>query len=69
MPGRKLVLDWPDWRGDTTVTGQTTPWLLEPVGSATRVTFIHAGFSRTTDIGDYPFGWVWFLDQLNRAIP
>lgn len=69
VPGRKLVLDWPDWRGDTTVTGQTITWLLEPAGSATRVTFIHAGFSRTTDIGDYPFGWVWFLDELKKAVP
>ena len=69
VPNRKLVLDWPDWRGDTSVTGQTITWLLEPAGSATRVTFIHAGFSRTTDISDYPFGWVWFLDQLKKAIP
>ena len=38
-------------------------------GIGTRVTFIHAGFSRTTDISDYPFGWVWFLDQLKKAIP
>ena len=68
VPYRKLVLDWPDWRGDATVTGQTITWLLEPVGSRTRVTLIHAGFSRTTDISDYPFGWVYFLDELKQAV-
>lgn len=61
---RKLVLDWPDWRGDTTVTGQTISFLLEPTAAGTRLTFIHAGFTRTTDLGDYPFGWEGFLGQL-----
>jgi uncharacterized protein YndB with AHSA1/START domain len=68
VPNRKLVLDWPDWRGDPTVTGQTITWLLEPVGSTTMVTLIHAGFGRTTDIGDYPFGWAYFLDELNKVM-
>ncbi len=67
VPSRKLVLDWPDWRGDSTVTGQTITWLLEPSGSATQVTFIHAGFGRTTDISDYPFGWVYFLAELTKV--
>jgi uncharacterized protein YndB with AHSA1/START domain len=66
VPGRKLVLDWPDWRGDPSVTGQTISFLLEPEGSGTRLTLVHAGFGRTTDLSDYPFGWVWFLDGLAR---
>jgi uncharacterized protein YndB with AHSA1/START domain len=52
IPNQKLVLDWPDWRGDATV------------GSATRVTFVHAGFGRATDMSDYPFGWGYFLGKL-----
>jgi uncharacterized protein YndB with AHSA1/START domain len=68
VPNRKLVLDWPDWRGDTTVTGQTITWLLEPAGGGTQLTLIHAGFGRTADISDYPFGWVWFLDELKKAV-
>ncbi|MEO8636596.1 MAG: SRPBCC family protein [Gemmatimonadales bacterium] len=68
VPNRKLTLDWPDWRGDTSVTGQTITWLLEPTGRGTRVTLVHAGFSRTTDISDYPFGWVYFLDELTKAV-
>jgi len=65
-PNRKLVLNWPDWRGDATVEGQTISFTLEPTGQGTRLTFVHAGFGRTTDIGDYPFGWAWFLGGLKR---
>jgi hypothetical protein len=60
------VLTWPDWRGDATPTGQTISFTLEPEGQGTRLTFVHAGFSRTTDVSDYPFGWSWFLDGLKR---
>lgn len=67
IPDRRLVLDWPDWRGDTAVTGQTITFELEPVGQATRLTFRHAGFSRTADLSDYPFGWREFLDGLVRV--
>ncbi len=63
----RLVLDWPDWRGDASVTGQTITFLLQPEGRGTRLTFVHAGFSRTTDISDYPFGWVWFVGELKRV--
>jgi uncharacterized protein YndB with AHSA1/START domain len=66
ISNRKLVLDWPDWRGDASVTGQSIVFLLEPEGTGTRLTFVHAGFGRTTDISDYPFGWAWFLDGLKR---
>lgn len=63
----KLVLDWPDWRGDKSVTGQTISFALESIGDATRLTFVHAGFGRAADIGDYPFGWVWFLSELTKV--
>jgi uncharacterized protein YndB with AHSA1/START domain len=60
----RLQLDWPDWRGDTTVGGQTITFCLFPGQEGTKVTFIHAGFTRASDLSDYPFGWAWFLSQL-----
>lgn len=68
VPNEKLVLDWPDWRGDTSVTGQTISFLLRPVGAATELTFVHAGFTRTADISDYPFGWDGFLSELVKVV-
>jgi len=65
---RRLVLDWPDWRGDQSVTGQTISFELEPHGEGTRLTFVHAGFTRTADMGDYPFGWTWFLGELQKTV-
>ncbi|MBK6423328.1 MAG: SRPBCC domain-containing protein [Gemmatimonadetes bacterium] len=64
VPDRKLTLDWPDWRGDATVTGQQITFLLEPAGGGTRLTFIHSGFGRAADVSDYPFGWQYFLGTL-----
>ncbi len=64
VPNEKLVLDWPDWRGDQSVTGQKITFYLEPEGSGTKVTFVHSGFDRTADMSDYPFGWVGFMDNL-----
>jgi len=64
VPNEKLVLDWPDWRGDKSVTGQKIGFYLESAGQGTRVTLVHSGFGRTADLGDYPFGWVYFLGQL-----
>jgi uncharacterized protein YndB with AHSA1/START domain len=65
VPDEKLVLDWPDWRGDTSVTGQTITFLLAPDGKGgTMLTFVHAGFGRTTDVSDYGFGWPGFMEQL-----
>jgi uncharacterized protein YndB with AHSA1/START domain len=65
VPDEKLVLDWPDWRGDKSVTGQTITFLLAPDGKGgTTLTFVHAGFGRTTDVSDYGFGWPSFLEQL-----
>ena len=34
----------------------------------TRLTFVHAGFERTTDISDYGFGWPWFRTPLTDAV-
>ncbi|MEZ4588232.1 MAG: SRPBCC family protein [Gemmatimonadales bacterium] len=65
VPNERLVVDWPDWRGDSTVTGQTITWLLETEGRGTRVTLVHAGFSRPADVSDYPFGWGHFLASLS----
>lgn len=67
-PNRKLVTDWPDWRGDASVTGQTITWLLDAEGSGTRLTLIHGGFGRTTDQSDYRFGWGGFATQLKSLV-
>ena len=64
VPNEKLVISWPDWRGDTSVPEQSVSWLLEPSGDGTRVTVIHSGFVRTVDLSDYPFGWGYFLGRL-----
>lgn len=69
VPNERLVLDWPDWRGDPTVTGQTITWQLTTEGGATRVTLVHAGFSRPADVSDYPFGWGYFLARLGALFP
>ncbi len=67
VPNERLVLDWPDWRGDETVTGQTIAFTLSSEGAATRVDFVHAGFTRAADISDYPFGWGHFLAEIGRV--
>lgn len=64
VPNEKLVLDWPDWRGDASVSGQKITFYLEPEGAGTKVTLVHSGFGRTADISDYPFGWVYFIGKL-----
>jgi uncharacterized protein YndB with AHSA1/START domain len=64
VPNERLVLDWPDWRGDKTVNGQRITFHLESEGNGTRVTFVHSGFDRPADMSDYPFGWVYFIDKL-----
>lgn len=67
VENEKLVVDWPDWRGDKSVPKQKITWLLESVGAQTRVTMIHSDFVRTVDFSDYPFGWGYFLDRLKLA--
>ena len=61
---RKFVTNWPDWRGDKNVPDQRVTWRLEDEGSGTRLTLLHDGFIRPTDISDYPFGWSYFLSQI-----
>ena len=65
----RLVLDWLDWRGDTSVTGQFIAFTLEVLPAGTRVHFRHGGFSRPADVSDYAFGWVYFLDRLATLFP
>jgi uncharacterized protein YndB with AHSA1/START domain len=68
VPNERLVLDWPDWRGDASVPKQSVAWYLAPEGAGTRVTVVHAGFTRAADISDYPFGWGHFMGQLKGAV-
>jgi len=67
-PNRRLTISWPDWRGDRAVPVQTVTWLLEPEGTGTRVTLVHAGFVRAVDLSDYPFGWGYFLRRLRGML-
>ncbi|MEQ8935593.1 MAG: SRPBCC family protein [Amphiplicatus sp.] len=65
VPNEKLVTDWPDWRGDANVPVQKVEWLLEDAGSGkTKLTLIHSGFTRASDMSDYPFGWIAFAGAL-----
>jgi hypothetical protein len=50
------------------VTGQTISFTLTQEGSATRVDFVHSGFTRAADISDYPFGWDHFLGELEKVV-
>jgi uncharacterized protein YndB with AHSA1/START domain len=67
VPNERLVVSWPDWRGDGAVPLQSVTWLLAPEGAGTRVTLVHAGFTRTVDFSDYPFGWGHFLSEMARV--
>jgi uncharacterized protein YndB with AHSA1/START domain len=67
VPNKRLALNWPDWRGDSAVPMQSITWQLEPDGAGTRVTLVHAGFVRTVDFSDYPFGWGQFMAELARV--
>jgi len=65
VPNEKLVIDWPDWRGDAAVPVQKVSWFLEEAGpDKTRLTVVHEGFTRASDMSDYPFGWVGFAGAL-----
>ncbi len=65
---RLLMLDWPDWRGDASVPTQTLTFHLEPVGTGTAVTLVHAGFLRAADVSDYGPGWRMFLQKLKTEV-
>ncbi len=62
-----LKLDWPDWRGDESVTGQRIVFALSDAESRTRVDFTHSGFARAADLSDYGFGWIHFLSEISRV--
>ncbi|MET0620367.1 MAG: SRPBCC family protein [Thermoanaerobaculia bacterium] len=68
VENERIVTDWPDWRGDESRGRTRVAWILESVGAKTRVTLVHSGFSRLADIGDYPFGWGGFLEQLKGEV-
>ena len=67
VENERLVITWPDWRGDESVPDQSVAWTLEDLGGRTRLTLVHSGFTRTTDISDYPFGWQEFMEQINSV--
>jgi len=67
VPNEKLVTDWPDWRGDPNVPAQRVTWLLADEDGKTRLTLIHDGFTRTVDISDYGFGWLYFLGNVQKV--
>ena len=67
VPNEKLKISWPDWRGDTSVPMQSVTWLLEPQGSDTVATIVHAGFTRAVDFSDFPFGWGHFMSEMAKV--
>lgn len=67
VPNQRLVVSWPDWRGDSSVPMQSITWILEPESTGTRVTLVHAGFTRTVDFSDYPFGWDHFMSAMAKV--
>lgn len=69
VENERLVTDWLDWRGDTSRPPTRLAWILEEIApNQTRVTLIHDQFSRTADIGDYPFGWLWWMGKLKSTV-
>jgi uncharacterized protein YndB with AHSA1/START domain len=64
VDGQRLAFDWPDWRGDKTVPTQRVTITLAPEGAGTRLSLLHDGFTRASDVSDFPFGWPWFLSRL-----
>jgi len=68
VENERLVTDWPDWRGDESKPPTRVAWLLERVGTQTRVTVVHGTFPRAADVGDYPFGWQDFLGKLKSLV-
>jgi uncharacterized protein YndB with AHSA1/START domain len=69
LPDEKLVLDWPDWRGDKSVPHQTITFLLTLDGNGgTTLTLVHAGFGRTTDMSDYGVIWQRLLGELKKEV-
>ena len=69
VENERLVLDWPDWRGDPDIPAQTVSFSLAPdPKGGTFVTFVHSGFQRAMDISDYGFGWLHFMNKLKSLV-
>lgn len=70
VENRKLVTDWPDWRGDPAQPATRVSWLLEPLGDGkrTRLTIVHDGFTHAADRSDYQQGWGEFAAQLRTVV-
>ncbi len=64
VDNEELKITWPDWRMNHAVPDQTVQWLLKDIGSKTRLTLVHSGFTRAVDVSDYPFGWPGFLEKI-----
>lgn len=67
VENERLTITWPDWRMNPGVPDQHVTWRLEDLGGRTRLTLIHAGFTRAVDVSDYPFGWQQFLDKIGEV--
>jgi uncharacterized protein YndB with AHSA1/START domain len=68
IENERLSMQWPDWRGDADVPDQRVTWILTEEGKGTRITLIHDGFTRPTDVSDYPFGWLGALTPLKAIV-
>ncbi len=70
VENKKLVTDWPDWRGDPEKPTTRVTWTLEALdgGKRTRVTLVHDGFERAVDRGDYKQGWNGFGELLAKVV-
>jgi uncharacterized protein YndB with AHSA1/START domain len=64
IENERLVMQWPDWRGDPEVPDQRVIWALSDEGHGTRLTLTQEGFVRPTDVSDYPFGWLEAVTKL-----
>lgn len=64
VPDRRLVLSWPDWRGLADEPDTRVAWDLAPEDGGTRVEFLHGGFQRPVDRGDYQQGWFDFFQGM-----
>ncbi|MEZ5897048.1 MAG: SRPBCC family protein [Parvularculaceae bacterium] len=65
---KTLSITWPDWRGDANVPDQSVTWTLEALGGGrTRLVLVHAGFVRSMDVSDYPFGWGEFMGKIGEV--
>lgn len=70
IPDQKLVLDWPDWRGDETKPKTQITWDLLPLppdGTRTKLTLTHSGFAHPVERSDYQQGWVYFAEAIRTV--